>query len=558
MGRDLVLVLALALATVAAYWPVGRHDFVAYDDDRYVADNRHVRDGFSRAGLRWAATTYEGDNWHPVTWLSHMLDGQLFGRRAGGHHLTNLWLHVLNTALLFALLRRMTGSRWRSALVAALFALHPLHVESVAWVAERKDVLSTFFGLLALHAWAGWVARPGPARYGLVVLSFALALLSKPMLVTLPAVMLLLDAWPLGRLGAGPGAAWALVREKVPLFLLSIACAAVTVVAQHQAGAMRTLEEIGLGARLATAVVGWARYLVAMVWPVDLAVLYPHPGHWPAGAVAGAAALLALVSLLVAATWRRRPALAVGWLWYLGTLVPVIGLVQVGVQSHADRYTYLPLVGVFVMAAWSLGRVDVGRPRRRVVAAVGATALVATLLVLTRLQLRHWRDSRALFERAVRVTSGNAVAHSNLGVVLRNAGDIAGAVRHFEEAIRIDPRFAGAHANLAEAFAVQGRHAEAAKRYRAALHLDPDLAVARNGLAGALVREGRLEQAAAHLRAALRREPGWPDGHYNLGLVLAAQGRPEEAQAAYGRALALDPAHAAARAQLAATRAADP
>ena len=552
MGRDLGLVLALALTTIVAYWPVGHHDFVAYDDDRYVTDNRHVRDGVSGAGLRWAATAFEGDNWHPVTWLSHMLDGQLFGMRPGPHHLTNLALHTLNAVLLFGLLRRLTGSRWRSALVAALFALHPLHVESVAWVAERKDVLSTFFGLLALHAYAGWVARPSRARYGLVVLCFGLSLMSKPMLVTLPAVMLLLDAWPLGRLGTGTGRVWALVREKTPLLLMSVACAAITVVAQSHGGAVRTLEEVTLPARLANAVVAWAGYVVSMLWPSDLAVLYPHPGQWPGRAVVGAGALLVLVSAVAASAWRRHPHLAVGWLWYLGTLVPVIGLVQVGKQSHADRYTYLPLVGLFIMIAWSLPRLDVGRSRRRVVAALGATALVTTLMVMTRLQLRHWKDSRALFERAVRVTTGNAVAHNNLGVILLAADDVDGAVRHFEAALRIDPRFAGAEGNLGDAYARRGHHAEAAKRYRAALHLDPNLVAARNSLALALVREGRLEKAAAHLRAIVERQPTWPDAYYNLGLILGALGRREEALAAYRRAVELDTGHARARAQLAA------
>lgn len=578
----------LALATVAVYARVAGHQFVDYDDNLYITENQMVQRGLTLDGVRWAFTTLHASNWHPLTWLSHMMDCALFarpdaplaGQWAGGHHVVNLLLHVANVVVLFSALNGMTRQRWRAALVAALFALHPLHVESVAWVAERKDVLSALLGFLAIWSYAAYARNQTAGRYVLVVILFAFSLLAKPMLVTLPFVLLLLDYWPLDRLRPDrEGPAMARVRhliiEKVPLMALAAASSIVTLEAQARGGSMFPLEALPLGQRIGNAVVAYAAYLGKMLWPAELAVLYPHPGQWPWWQIALSATVIAAISAL-AFVWRKRhPHLLVGWLWYLGTLVPVIGLVQVGQQSMADRYTYVPLIGVFIMAAWTLPGLRRPQPRRILAAAVAC--VLAAMSWLTWTQLRHWRDSFALLERAVAVTDGNFVAHNNLGYAHRRAGRLDLAIHHYRLALAINPRYAAAHVNLGNALSLHGRPHEAdaayreglrlapsvaeahrnygksllaqekfsevEERFRQALALEPDHAESRHILGIALARQNKFDQAIVEYRRAIELDPTLPELHANLGLALATQDRLDEAIASFKEALRLRPGY---------------
>lgn len=467
------IAVGLAALVTWVYLPVRGFEFVNYDDPSYVADNPIVRAGLTWHGLAWAFTTFLTGNWHPLTWLSHMLDVDLFGVDPGSHHLVNLALHAANSALLFLVLLRATAQRWRSALAAALFAVHPLHVESVAWISERKDLLSALFGLLAILAYVGYARRPSLGRYAAVAALLASSLACKPMLVTLPVALLLLDWWPLRRRAP----LTALVREKVPLLLLVAASSAVTFLAQRSGGAVWTLEGLAIPARLANAVLSYGGYLAKAVWPTSLAVVYPHPALTPAGLpaarVALSAAVLVAVSLLVA--WQRsaRPFLACGWLWYLLTLVPVIGLVQVGPQGMADRYTYLPLVGIFVACVWALPDA-VGTPLRRYAVALAALAAVGSAAIAARVQTRYWRDSLTLFSRALAVTQDNQTALRNLGVAYVERGQYERGIAALRASLRLMPGDALAWMDLGIALATVGDNAAAGQAFREAVQLRPD------------------------------------------------------------------------------------
>jgi protein O-mannosyl-transferase len=495
-GRTILVVLALAALTVAVYAPVGHFDFVQLDDPAYVTENPNVLGGLTLEGLSWAFTTGHAANWHPVTWLSHMLDVQLFGVAAGAHHLTSLALHAANTLLLFGLLVLLTGALWRSALVAALFAVHPLHVESVAWVAERKDVLSTFFMLLTLWAYAGFVRHVGPAAtaggatagrsrrvyYALMLVVFALGLMAKPMLVTLPFVLLLLDVWPLERLNP----AWPRVREKLPLFVMAAASSIVTFVVQQRGGAVTPFEVHPFSLRLQNAVVSVVAYLRDALWPAGLTVLYSFPSAVPPEQVAISLAVLAVVSLAAYRLARREPYLLVGWLWYLGTLVPVAGLVQVGVQARADRYTYVPLIGVFIMVAWGLAALVGRRPRLRMVVSAAAIGAIVGCAVTARVQAGYWTDSVALWTRATMITLhvDEFEAHMSLGTALGNQGRVDEAREHFAEAARLRPESDAAHCSLGIALARSGRLTDAVRELNEALRLNPGNQAARRALDG--------------------------------------------------------------------------
>jgi tetratricopeptide (TPR) repeat protein len=522
--------------TLLAFLPVLGCDFVSFDDRDYVTENAHVLAGLTAGGWRWAWTTFHASNWHPLTWLSLMLDTQLFGNRPGGYHFTNLLLHVANTLLLFTLVRRLTGVVGGSALVAALFGVHPLHVESVAWISERKDVLSIFFGLLALLAYARYAEAPSAGRYVQVGVCMALSLLAKPMLVTLPALLLLLEYWPLRRWRPRPTAADSggiplrrLVLEKVPLLALSVASCVVTVRAQQHGMAFASLETASPQERVYNTLVSYVQYLRQTLLPIDLAAFYPRPPGGTSPALAGAAALLLVgVSALVWKAGRRFPYLPVGWFWYLGTLVPVIGLVQVGAQARADRYTYFPLVGIFLILAWGLG--DVARRLHRVrLAQVLAAAVVAALMITSWGQAHVWHDSTTLWEQALKVTRDNHVAHNNLGIERMKSGDQAGARRHFDEALRIRPGYAHAHSGLGMVLMNSGKVAEAAAHFRAALASDDTLAPAHYNLGTALAALGEFEAAAAHFQAVLGRDPGNAGAHLHLARVLLRLGKAEEA-----------------------------
>lgn len=547
-GSRAGICLILALLVLAAFWPVLGHDFVGFDDERYVTANRRVQEGLTVSSLRWAWSAFHAANWHPLTWITHMLDWQLYGAHPTGHHLTSMLLHVANTLLVFMLLERMTASPGRSMLVALLFGLHPLHVESVAWVAERKDVLSAFFWLLANGAYLRYVRSPGVGRYVPVLLAAAAGLCAKPMAVTLPFTLLLLDYWPLKRLDPEAPSLrtlWRLVLEKTPLFALAAASSVVTVVAQRSAGAVVSLEHYSLIVRVANAMVAYATYVWKTVWPSGLAVPYPHPGaDLPAWKLVVSILILAVVTFFAVRARRRHPYLLVGWLWYVGTLVPVIGLVQVGPQAMADRYTYVPLIGVFVMVAWGIPSA-VGpllaskkaesstdsEPVRRETGLLAVTFLIVPVLTFaTWIQLRHWRDDLTLAARAVAVTRNNAVAHNQLGLALFRRGRAADALPHYQEAVRISPGFAEAHNNLGGALAALDRIGEALEQYGKALDIEPAYPEALLNLGVALVRQGRLDEAVERFEEAVRLRPDYGKAHANLAVAYYTLGHLERAR----------------------------
>jgi len=543
----------LALAVVLIYGQTIGHDFVNFDDFDYVYDNPDITRGLTAETIRRAFTQVHSDNWHPLTTLSHLLDCQLFGTAPWGHHLGNVLLHAANAILLFLVLRRMTGDLWPSAFTAALFAVHPLRVESVAWVSERKDVLSGLFFMLTLAAYVQYVQRspaapgcvtaeggraPRTGRYLVVVLLFALGLMAKPMLVTLPFVLLLLDYWPLGRL-RNPYSFRRLLLEKLPLLALSAVSCAATRLAQSET--LQSIGEISLGVRVENALVSYAAYLGGFFYPVGLAVFYPHPGDGlPAWKVVGAALLLIGLSAACWAWRKKRPCLPVGWFWYLGMLVPVIGLVQVGQQAMADRYTYLPQIGLAVAIAWGLQGAPAARPRRAWILGTAAALVLIVLLFCARRQTSFWRDSETLWNRALACTSRNALANVNLGIVLTKAGRAAEALERFREALAIHPDDPVARNHLGVALKELGRADEAVEQYEAALRVAPHYVAALNNLGAALVDQGRLDDAVARLQKALEADPRNALAHYNLGNARTRQGRYDDAMAEYRRALELN------------------
>ncbi len=614
LGHPLVICLALAAMTLGVFWPVLKCDFTNYDDPEYFWSNSHVLSGLTWENVAWAFQTACSNNWHPLTWLSFMLDVKLFGTGPAGPHFINLLLHVANTVLLFLLLRRLTGTRWRSALVAGLFALHPLHVESVAWISERKDVLSTLFWLLTLWAYSRYAAfevsrvkgQGGPKRwYGLALLFFALGLLSKPMVVTLPFVMLLLDYWPLGRVSsfkfqvsssetpttadARPSTLdlrliWRLVWEKGPFFVLSAISCGVTVWAQKKGGLVITLRELPVGERIANAFVSYVRYLGKTFWPVELAVFYPHPEHWAWRQVLLATVLV--VGLCAAAVWlgRRRPYVFAGWFWFWGTLIPVIGLVQVGAQSMADRYAYVPLIGIFIILVWSAGEMALRWQRLKFVMSTVAVLVLCACALRTRDQLRYWQNGEVLSRRALAVTKDNELAYNNLGyylfvqghldeamdnfrhalqiapnhsiaqcnlgIVLAAKGELDEAIPHFMASLRSDPNYTDAHVGLADVLVAQGKFAEAIQHYAKALELEPDSALTHNKLGNALAKLGRLDEAMAHYAEAVRLQPDYAEAHNNLGNILAMKGELDKAIVHFQAALQYKPDYASAHSNL--------
>jgi len=542
--------LFLALVTIALYWPVTGFEFVNFDDDLYVTANPHSQSGVTVKGILWAFSNCYSYNWQPLAWLSHMLDCELYGMYAGGHHVSSVLIHVANTLLLFGLLRRMTGATWRSAFVAALFAWHPMHVESVAWVSERKDVLSTFFAFLTFWAYSYYVQNPNWRRYVLALISFALGLMSKPMLVSLPLLLLLFDYWPLRRSEAkltkskkkdqAGFKVWTrLVVEKAPFFLLAFILSCITYWAQLIKPGQAT-GHFTLGERVANALNSYVGYICKLAWPLDLAVFYPYRHHLPLGQVLGAAILLAVISAL-AFHWRRsRPYILFGWFWYVITLVPVIGFIQVGEQSMADRYTYITSIGLFVVIAWETSWLLEQRTRA-IRIAVGFSVLLglAGFCVLTSHQLQYWRNSVALFTHALKVTRNNALAHASLGAALVARGDQKEALAHFEEALRINPNSYIARNDRGELLLEQGKIEEATADLREALRLKPDSDAAHCNLGKALVAQRKWEEAGVEFKTAVKCNPESASDLTNLGLFLARQGKIEEAISQYRAALKL-------------------
>jgi tetratricopeptide (TPR) repeat protein len=556
-----MVVLALSLLVSGVYWQVGGHAFINFDDDKYVSVNPIVLRGLTWEGIVWAFTTFTEANWHPLTWLSHMLDVELFGPSAGWHHRMNVLYHLLNTELLFLVLWRMTGWMWKSAFVAALFGVHPLHVESVAWVAERKDVLSTLFWMLTMGAYLRYARRPGIGRYILVAVLFALGLMCKPMLVTLPFVLLLLDGWPLGRLATSDSPhfpSWRfsvpvlsrLVWEKVPLLGMSAISCAITYLAQSKDRAVLSFEHLPFGSRISNALMSYVVYLGKTVWPSSLAVFYPHPAiihaNVPAWEIAGAILLLCGLSIIALREGHRRPYLAMGWLWYLGTLVPVIGVVQVGMQAYADRYTYVPLIGIFIAVAWGIPELLAGwRFRRLALEALGG-AVVLALSVAGWSQTRYWRDSVTLFSRAVAITDGNWLALNNLGLSYVNLGQYQQAIGYYREALRIKPDNVRAWNNLGVSYDNLGQYQQAIGCYQEALRINPDYAVAWYNLGIDYFKLGQYQQAIGCYQEALRIQPEYVGALFNLGLAYARLGQLREAIVSFQDALRIQPGYAGA------------
>jgi len=562
---ELIICLFLVLGILSCYWRVQYADFVNIDDTVYVSENRNVQAGLTREGIIWAITTFEAANWHPLTWLSHMLDCQMFGLNPHGHHRTNLLFHMANSLLLFFIFNKMTGTIWRSAFVAALFALHPLHVESVAWISERKDLLSTFFGLISIAVYVKYSQEKRLVSYLLCILFLGLGLMAKPMLVTFPFVLLLLDFWPLKRFAGGnygvhrTGAAavfsrrnlFPLIREKIPLFILVFLLSMTTITAQHSKGTVQTLEYFPFHFRIYNALITYVTYIVKTVWPSHLSIFYPHPGNtlllWQ---VAGAASLLIGITVLAVVISKRYPYVAVGWFWYLGTLVPVVGLVQVGTQAMADRYTYIPLIGLFIIAVWGITDFLAKWKHGRAVAVVLAVIIFSGLGVRTAIQVGFWQNNVSLYRNAIRVNDKNDLAHNNLGVALEAMGKRNQAIFHYKKSMGINPLNVDAFNNLANALKDKGMLNKAEQYYGKALGLDPENAVFHYNLGALYIRQGKTKDALEQFAKAIRIKPDFAKVYNHVGIVLARQGKFEKASKFFLKAIQIDPDFKTARRNL--------
>ncbi|MDH7481125.1 MAG: tetratricopeptide repeat protein [Armatimonadota bacterium] len=565
MRRDYLIYALLIIITFAAFGRVLVNDFVVYDDDKYVTHNEHIKAGLTLEGLAWAFTAFHAANWHPLTWISHMADCSVYDMKPWGHHLTSLLLHVANVLLLFHILKLMTGSTWRTALVAALFGVHPLHVESVAWISERKDVLSTFFWLITMWAYYRYSRCPKVGSYIPVVLFFALGLMSKPMLVTLPFVLLLLDWWPLGRISLKsyslvfkPGSiVRQLLNEKIPLFALAVASSIVTFIAQKEGGAVGTLMEIPLDMRIGNAFLSYIRYIGKMIWPRPLVVFYPHSIHGlPIWWVIFASILFLAITWLVIKQMHQRPYMGVGWFWYIGTLVPVIGIIQVGSQAMADRYTYIPLIGIFIMLAWGIPdyfntRIKEKAPKVSSILPSITCVIIAVFVVCTWYQVGYWKDTITLFGHTLPITGSNYVVHNNLGVALSEKKQYEQAIAHFQKVLEVEPNDPDTNYNMGNALVAIGRFSEAAKYYRAAIKADPNYAYAHNNLGNILSQQGRLDEAIEEYKKALQAKPDDLDIKRNLETALSQRAKKINTAASLYEAIKANPNNAKAHYELA-------
>ena len=537
MLRTLLIALILSVTTVSVYWRAGTHEFINFDDDQYVYENYHVQNGLTLDSVTWAMTTTHAANWHPFTWLSHMTDVQLYGMNPRGHHLTNVIIHTVSSLLLLLLLYRCTGSFWQSSFVAALFALHPLHVQSVAWVAERKDVLSAFFCFLTLLLYAEYTARKSSVLFIVTILAFVAGLMSKPMLVTLPIVMLLLDFWPLKRyryeeieLRQLSGTVLSLIKEKILFFACSLLSSIITVYAQNSGSAIRSIEELPFLARIENALTAYIKYLLMTFWPVDLAILYPVSVAIPTWQAIGSLLVLLLLSVGAVRCWRRYPYIPAGWFWFLITLVPVIGLIQVGAQAMADRYTYIPLIGIFIITAWGVNDLVHGfKYRKELLILVAALVIIASTAV-TWQQLGYWHDSISLYRQALKVTSGNFLINFNLAVALEKKGEVAPAIQEYRNTLHINPDYAKAHTNLGAVLFLHGDSDSALHEYREAIRINPDDMQAHNNLGAALFRKGAVDAAIHEYQEALRINPDYAKARKNLSIALTQKRMTEESR----------------------------
>lgn len=586
---DLWIAVGLAISTLAVYVQVVSHQFINFDDDLYIWNNPTVSSGVTLKGIAWAFTSFDSGIWHPLTWMSHMIDTQFFGLNPGAHLFVNALIHVANSLLVFVFLRRTTGARWESAIVAGLFALHPLHVESVAWASERKDTLSTFFGMVCLLAYTRYVEQPSWKRYLLVAFALALGLMAKPMLVTWPLVMLLLDYWPFARiewrtdtdLKRFAKAWWPLIREKLLLCFIVAPFLFVTYFTQAHEGAVADSIAAPLSWRVANSLVSYVKYLFLTFWPQGLAIYYPSADYTPVWQWVAAVILLVVITVVAFYNAKERPCIISGWLWFVGTLVPVIGLVQIGSQAMADRYTYVPSIGLFVALVFGLGQLARSWGIGRVAIATASAAVILVLASLTAWQVRRWRDSETLFTYVLSVTSDNRVIQNNLGSFLGQQGRHGEAITHFAEALRIKPDYFDAlenmgfalmkqgkteeaidlyqrmmrmkpdapkiHLQLGRALADQGKNEEAVREFKRASEVAPNDFESRMNLGQILTREGKLSEATAQLNEAVRLRPDSPEAHNDLGIVLIMAGQPEGSLAHFSTALRLKPDFAVAQ-----------
>jgi Flp pilus assembly protein TadD len=571
--------MLISAAVLVAYWPVQHYDLISLDDIDYITGNPYVKAGLTWESFSWAMKDIHTGYWHPLTWVSQMMDYQIFGSRVGGHHWTNVILHIANSILLYIVLKRMSGAAWQSALVAALFAVHPLNVESVAWVSERKNVLCTFFWFMGMWSYANYRERPTLYRYSLILMTFSLGLMSKPMIVTFPFTLLLLDYWPMGRLTS-----WKvflrLVFEKIPLFILAAIVGIATYLSSFHGDVIISIDKLPIPDRMANAVVSYAKYLGKMFWPENLAVFYPYSREFGLFEIIGAALLLSIISCLAIFLAHKYRYALMGWLWYLGSLVPVIGLIQVGKQAMADRYAYIPMIGIFVIIAWGVPDLLRGWQKRKIIFAISSGAVILGLMICTVLQVRYWQNGVTLFEHALQVTYMNSRAHYNLGISLTDLGRFNEAIYHFEYTMRLEPEYAGpygymgialagqgkiddaivyyqkaleikqadetTHNNLGVALAGKGMFNEAIVHFQKALQIRPDYVYANRNMGGALARLGRMEEAIGYYEKALKIDRDNAVTHNNLGLALASVGRTQEAMGHFQEALKINPNYDAA------------
>jgi len=517
------LYLVLAIGTFIAYHQILHNDFINFDDDKYVTENQHVQSGLNLDNFLWAFGFTKIVYWMPLAWLSHILDCQLFGLRPGMHHLTSLLIHIASALLLFAAFKRMTGAVWRSAFVAALFALHPINVDSVAWIAERKNVLSTFFWMLTMLAYVYYTEKPSFSRYLLIIAAFVFGLLSKPMLVTLPCVLLLLDYWPLKRFVRGQ--ILRTIFEKLPLFALTAASTCLSSISFKDP----YTQPAPMNLRIANALVSYIKYIFKLIWPADLAVLYPYPSSVPAWQVIGSLLLLVCVSAIVIWLMRKKPYLVTGWLWFTGTLVPVLGLVQIGLwPAMADRWLYVPSVGIFIIIAWGVYDLFARWRLSRILISILAAAFLSAPGICTYFQTLYWRNGLTLFEHAIKVTGGNYTMHSNLGSILASQGKLNEAVEHFRRASELRPDIPDIFYNLGLALYSQGKFDEAIRCFQQALKLRADAEIYYS-LGYSFQMQGNFDRAIDNYRRAIRLKPDYADAYNNLAELLMKTGQFEKA-----------------------------
>jgi len=542
-----VLGLLIAMLTLVAYGQVVGHTFLIYDDGQYVTENLNVKRGITGDNIFWAFSDHHTGNWHPLTWLSHMLDVQLFGLDPGLHHLVSLLFHMTNALLLFMIFVRFSRKIWPSAIIAALFAVHPLHVESVAWISERKDVLSTFFGLLTILAYGYYTTRPSIRRFLPVISFFILGLMAKPMLVTLPFVLLLIDFWPLQRFGSNDQRVMdiptisPLIIEKIPLFTISVVAALIAFLSQRGVHATASLDLFPIHIRLLNAVVSYGIYLWKTIWPLDLAAFYPHVGMPSVLQIVLSLLCLAGFTAIAIKTAFRRSWFIVGWLWYLGTLLPVIGVIQVGLQARADRYTYIPIIGLFIIIAWEWFALWEQKQYLKKGFMIIAVFMIVILTALTWRQTAVWVDSRTLFEHALEKTKNNFLAHNSLGNIEALEGDYSAAAAHYRKALEIRPVYATAHYNLAHALVNQKKYQPALEHFAKALQIKPNDAAAHNYKGYTLLLMGKPAIARIHIMEAIRLKPSFSAAHYNAGLAYRDLGRNQRAAEHFLEAIERDP-----------------